>query len=259
MFSESSRRFDGPPGTCLNDLCGGEHLCDGCDDGNVCTNETCNWIGECFRRGVVECGGTDECPSTCDPARGCIYETAGEPCTVSKWCGNFATGYWLCKFSGWCGEFGECLFCDFTSNGMACIFDGLPGVCVFGVCGENLCEDVVCDDSLACTVDTCDFRNGTCDFRNVCNDHDDCTENICNPLDGLCDFTTPVEDGTKCEIWEPFYGLGTCEDGVCVGPCDPASNQELPCPIYGYGWLECCPSVEFCIDTEERPGCPGER
>ena len=134
-----------------------------------------------------------------------------------------------------------------------------PGkVCVDGVCGENLCEGVVCDDGLACTVDTCVFKNGTCDFGNLCNDFDDCTENICTPLDGSCDFTTPVEDGTRCEMWEPLplYGLGTCEDGVCAGPCDLMAKEELQCPVSGFEWLSCCPGFEFCLSTDPEEPCP---
>ena len=145
-----------------------------------------------------------------------------------------------------------------VEDGTNCTYGGLSGVCVEGVCGENLCKDVVCDDGLACTDDTCDFRNGTCDFRNVCNDFDDCTENICNPLDGLCDFTTPVEDGTTCDMSEPLplYGLGTCEDGVCVGRCDPEAKEELPCPVHGYEWMSCCPGLEFALSTSPEEPCP---
>jgi len=147
---------------------------------------------------------------------------------------------------------GSCISAPVEENGMNCTYDGLSGVCVDGVCGENLCEGVVCDDGLSCTRDECDFRDGVCHFTNLCDDGNDCTEDNCNPLDGLCDYTTPVEDGTVCNFREEellglgTWALGTCEAGVCVGPCDPASEEALKCPILNFDDLDCCPGGEGC-------------
>jgi hypothetical protein len=146
-------------------------------------------------------------------------------------------------------------------NGTDCTFDGVAGVCVAGVCGENLCLDVVCEDDDPCTDDICDYVDGTCDFPpTVCDDGDDCTEDTCDPVDG-CTFT-PDEDkeGTNCA--GPGFAEGTCEAGVCVPWCDPASEEEYECPVYE--GLVCCPGWKDCLDScppcdpasEEEYECP---
>ena len=136
-----------------------------------------------------------------------------------------------------------------VTNGRSCTYDGLSGVCVEGVCGENLCKDVVCDDGDACTVGTCDYVDGTCDFTPiVCDDYETCTEDTCDPADG-CVFTA-VEDGTVCD--GPY---GMCEAGSCVAPCDLASDEEYQCPITGLENLFCCPGQEYCRDDCYVPEC----
>ena len=41
--------------------------------------------------------------------------------------------------------------------------------------------------------------------------------------------------------------LGMCEAGVCLGPCDPESEEVLQCPIEGFeADLFCCPGWEYC-------------
>jgi photosystem II stability/assembly factor-like uncharacterized protein len=137
-----------------------------------------------------------------------------------------------------------------VTNGRSCTYDGLSGVCVEGVCGENLCKGVDCDDGDACTVGTCDYVDGTCDFTPVvCDDHEECTEDTCDPTDG-CVFAA-VEDGTECG--GPGYGM--CEAGSCVAPCDLASDEEYPCPIPGLEDLFCCPGSEYCRGSCAVPEC----
>ena len=133
-----------------------------------------------------------------------------------------------------------------ADNGTDCTFDGVSGVCVEGVCGENLCEGIVCEDDDVCTDDTCDYVGGTCYFPpTVCNDGNGCTEDSkCDPADG-CTFT-PLEDGTGCTA-EEVPDFGVCEAGVCVAACDPASKEELQCPINGLEDDFCCPGWEYCI------------
>ena len=150
----------------------------------------------------------------------------------------------FCRCDGWwCTP--ECTSAP-ADNGTDCTFDSFAGVCVEGVCGEDLCEGVVCDDDDACTDNECDYVDGTCDFPPaMCDDRNECTGDTCNPVDG-CIFT-PAEDreGTICE--SPI-GVGMCEAGVCSG-CDPASQEELQCPIEGLEGFVCCPGAELCSDT----------
>ena len=135
--------------------------------------------------------------------------------------------------------------CDYTPvyDGRECDFDGLPGVCIFGVCEEDPCAGVVCDDGDECTQDVCDFRTGQCDYTVMydgadcdfdglagvcisgvckqkylcegvdCDDGDECTQDVCIDATGTCDYA-PAADGTECS-----GGLGLCADGICDMLC----------------------------------------
>ena len=73
--------LDGTTGTCLNGLCGAEHLCDGvaCDDGNLCTEGACMWDGSCVFETIVSCNDGNQWTSDeCDPDTG---ECHNEPHT----------------------------------------------------------------------------------------------------------------------------------------------------------------------------------
>jgi hypothetical protein len=152
-----------------------------------------------------------------------------------------------------------------VTNGTSCTYDGLEGVCVNGVCGENLCEGDPCDDDDACTVGTCDYVDGTCDFTPiVCDDYETCTEDTCEPSEG-CVFTA-VEDGTGCS-----GRFGMCEAGSCVAPCDLTSDEAYPCPIIGLEDLFCCSDSENCradcsvrecqtpVDCDDENECTEDR
>ena len=193
------------------------------------------FLGVCAL-GVVPLVGCDPFPNCdSDPCEGVVCPDDGNECTD-----EVCIGGWFCSR--------ECVSGP-AVNGTECTFDGLSGVCVSGECGENLCEGVVCEDNDACTDDTCDYVDGMCDFTPVwCDDGNGCTEDTCNPADG-CDFTTPVEDGTHCFGDFVPAPMGTCEAGVCVAPCDPASEEILQCPIRED--LFCCPGWDGCMGQLE--------
>ncbi|MBW2586394.1 MAG: hypothetical protein JRD92_05530 [Deltaproteobacteria bacterium] len=181
---------------------------------------------------VVACGEDPSCVDNedCDD---------GNPCT-SDYCYSYDPDAPLT-----CEVVQRCRHSQVT-DGTSC---GSGNVCADGVCGENLCKDVVCDDDNVCTDEACDYVDGTCEFTPVfCGDGDACTEATCDPVDG-CDYTTPAEDGTICMTFEPagVEAFGICEAGACAGPCDPASEEELPCPIEGFEGIFCCPGWEACL------------
>jgi len=125
--------------------------------------------------------------------------------------------------------------------------------CALGVvpvvgCSEaspNLCEGVDCDDDNECTYDLCDPATGTCDNFGYCDcldctDDNPCTDDVCDFSTGMC--SNPLmDDGTPCR-----YGAGACQAGVCVAPCDPASEDILQCPLEPLEHLFCCPGREDC-------------
>ncbi len=179
--------------------------------------------------GVVPAGGCNPLAGLdfSDPCEDIECPDDGNECTV-EFCsrGPFEEG--TCK-SG-------------TRTGPACDFDGLAGVCRDGQCMESPCG--VCDDDDPCTEDWCSYVDERClsapvKCRGEFYDFNPCNEEMCNPLVGC----VPVEDGTPCF---PDQGVPylRCQAGVCVGPCDPASEEILQCPTRES--LFCCPGMKDC-------------
>jgi len=124
-------------------------------------------------------------------------------------------------------------------DGESCNFDGLPGVCIGGVCEEDPCLDLVCDDGNECTVDTCDSVEAACDFPPVvCDDDNPCTEDSCDPVTGCNHAAYP--DGTECGC---LYRGGDCGPWICIGFCEPCH----------------CSRYEYCRNGECGPEGSGGR
>jgi len=173
---------------------------------------------------MVGCGDESPC-GNCDD---------GNPCTMDNCVSDELV---LCEVAHRCEH-------PPVTNGTPC---GPDTVCVSGVCGENLCEGVVCEDNDACTDDHCDYVDGSCYVTpTMCFDGDDCTKDTCNPADG-CNYT-PVEDGTHCFGEFIPAPMGTCEAGVCVAPCDPAS-EEIREPSVHPGSVTCVAYSDFCVSV----------
>lgn len=80
--------LDGTTGTCLDGLCGAEHLCDGvlCDDDNLCTDDECGWDGRCVFAPAVSCSDGNPCTEDeCDPADGTCYYVDKPNGTYCSW------------------------------------------------------------------------------------------------------------------------------------------------------------------------------
>jgi len=222
----------------------------GCDDGNLCTEDVCENDGSCSFPTVI---GTIECRAStgdCDPAEECGTGTNfGDMCPSD----GFALAGMLCDDSimpstqiceqNVCDNSGECIL---DSSGCGCEED------------TPLKEAIQCDDGNICTVDSCDrgiecINNintdgticrslaGECDEVEVCSggqcpddefslpdqlctdfDGDDCTLAFCNGT-GLCDqsiiSTTP-------ECIEPPPGGDDDDDGPTTTG-DPSEEDDI--------------------------------
>jgi len=151
---------------------------DFCDDGNVCTADSCDeGVDGCCLNEEIPCAPR-ECfiNSGCDPTTGCQYESV---CTIADFCNDND----VCTVDT----------CD-DSLGGCCSYE--PVVCeerpCFTLIGCNQAtgceyEPVICDDGDSCTVDTCNPVTGACGFEpRDCNDGNVCTEDRCDPLTGRC-------------------------------------------------------------------------
>ena len=181
-----------------------------CEDGNLCTiNEAC-WDGICrIREGVEpmykECNDGDVCTNdSCHPLLGCQFANNTASCDDSNDCttGDVCSGG-ICR-----GDYqdpSDGLFC----NGREFCDDD----------GHLDREPVICNDQIACTVDSCDNNLGACSYapRNAnCDDDNDCTVDVCDTSLG-CRYQY-VADYSPCSTTDGIGEV--CIGGVCTARCD---------------------------------------
>ncbi len=196
---------------CTNDSCdpgsGCLHLLNTapCDDGSLCTTGDSCSLGECTGSGTLNCDDGNSCTDdSCDPDKGCVHTANqaacddGNACTLGDHCTN-----------GWCLP-ESMLDCD---DDNPCTDDACDPT--FGC--SNTPQDGACDDGDACTLgDTC--VDGLCQSGEAakCDDNNLCTDDSCNPTLGCIHDTNTVacDDGSACTDGD------LCADGVCQ-PGDP--------------------------------------
>ena len=194
----------------IDDACvatdSGSIVCQGvltrCDDGDPCTQDTCDPVTGNCGAAPVTCDDGNACTlDACDPATGsCSRANVPGPCDD----GN------LCTVDDACSG-GNCLGsprdCDDGNPCTADSCDPLTG------CQHTPTSGGSCDDGNACTTsDTC--SNGTCGGTSVsCDDGNPCTTDSCNPATG-CQHTPnndACDDGNVCTTSD------TCSNGTCQG------------------------------------------
>jgi cysteine-rich repeat protein len=205
---------------CTDDSCDGQSGCVhednslACDDQNDCTKDDVCKAGTCLGTGSLDCDDSNPCTKdTCLPDGGCAYAIItgacddGDACTLNDTC------------SGGACQSGPQKGCD---DGNPCTDDSCDNT---GTC-QHVSNADLCDDGNACTLnDYC--SNGTCTFTSVdkCDDGEVCTTDSCNPLTG-CESTNnsnPCNDGNLCTT------LDVCVDGACVGSGSLTCNDGNPC------------------------------
>ncbi|MBM4343977.1 MAG: hypothetical protein FJ100_11465 [Deltaproteobacteria bacterium] len=238
------------PETCnqLDDDCDGQTDEDLCDDGNACTQGTCNPDGSCKQSpkgGPCDdanvCTGDDSCANgacqgskakvcddgnactvdLCDPKTGCAVKSAdpgvacdddANPCTVDQ-CQNGKCAHTPAPGTVACADDGNVCTLDQCSNG-TCAHPAAPGT-------------VACaDDGNACTLDQC--ANGQCDHPTVpagtaCpDDGNACTDDVCQGS-GCAHPAAKVgtgcpDDGDLCTT-DTCNGSGVCTHAVATSSC----------------------------------------
>ncbi|MBM4370923.1 MAG: hypothetical protein FJ098_04670, partial [Deltaproteobacteria bacterium] len=270
---------DGNP--CTQDTCQGAGGCDHlalgggeCVDGNPCTaGDHCEG-GTCLGLPVI-CDDGDPCTDeTCDGLGGCVatdnsaWCDDGNPCTVADRCdaGNCIGVAIPCE----CANDADCaaledgnacngtLVCDTGSFLKTCVVDpstvsscpepppGEDAICLQATCdpGDGTCgfapdhEGQACDDGDPCTIgDHC--AEGACAAGPplACSDGNLCTDDSCGP--GGCVFTpnaAPCSDGNPCTTgdhcaggWCGGGGLLACTDGnpCTTDSCVPATGCKF--------------------------------
>ena len=282
---------DTKTGKCVND--GAPHDGDKCDaDGSVCTPlDTCK-DGKCVVGKAKVCDDGNVCTTdSCDGKTGCVAtsdnqqkcDADGKKCTPNDFCSNS-----VCKDGGnkdcddknsctvdACKELdGTCTHAGATLDGETCDADG-------SLCTENdKCKAAqciagatkVCDDKNACTKDSCKDKSGCifdkltgdkCDdgdactnkdlcvvgkcggLKLTCNDNNPCTDDVCSETG--CKYP-PVADGTACGATKHCVKaqcvVAKCGDGYLAKgeQCDDGNDQVCD------GCEACVPKQHLVLD-----------
>ena len=209
----------------------------GCDDGNPCTEETVCIEGECTSgQSVCECEVDADCPPNEDL---CLGETFCNKGVFPFTCGIAPNTQVECAQPDTSGcttavcqpETGECVTVLTSETGDPCD-DG--NACTTGeVCVGTECKwgaAISCEDNNPCTGDACDPALG-CIYPSMdapCDDQNGCTQDdAC--MNGQC-------LGTPCESLDL-----TCIEDVCIDTC--------------YGTKFTCPGIS-CKDILEQSDKP---
>ncbi len=249
---------DGNP--CTNDLCSSGSCTHpskpngtSCSDGNLCNGtETCQ-SGACTPGTALNCDDGKVCTTdTCNAATGCVHTNNtllcndGNACTTGDTC---STGLCVGGPPLNCDDGNACTTdtcnaatgCVHTNNTLACN-DG--NACTTGdACSNGVCSGTPlnCDDGNACTTDSC--SSGICQHVSTTpagqccnpstggltaiNDNNSCTTDSCNASTGLVTHTA-LANGTACgsSASTDCDNPDTCSNGTCVVNYDPAGT---PC------------------------------
>ena len=175
-----------------------------CDDGNGCTNDDRCDAGTCagIDTTACACSDDDDCSSyddgnNCNGLVSCVFGTCKVPQSSVKVCKN--EGANPCARNICQPDSGECLIMV-SDNGRPCD-DG--DACTAGdLCLQGLCTGSAprsCDDDNPCTMDTCIPETGClnehslypCDDKDACTVNDHCRFGTCIPgASNICDSNT---------------------------------------------------------------------
>lgn len=205
----------------------------GCDDGNVCTTDSCQNY-QCKHVAVadgVSCNDASACTTVDTCQAGMCTGTSPVTCVAQDDCHTAGT-------------------CNPTT----------------GLCSNpTAADDTACDDGDKCTVDD-KCAAGTCNpgADKTCEAMDQChTPGTCEATTGDC--TNPKKtDGTSCDDGQFCSDLDKCLDGACVGIATNCDDGNL-CTIDGCSGGSCTHSVvsgvqcgagEYCMDGTCEPCTP---
>jgi len=245
----------GSCGTCeKNTKCDASGACKcaiNCDDGNVCTVDSCNAKGCLHTANSVACSA-GKC-STGDKcvAKSCVAGTAiscddkskctNDSCNIAKGCQHAAV---VCNDTNPCTT-------DSCNKATGCVFAHNANKCSDGskctttdVCGGGKCKAgpaLKCNDGNSCTDDSCSPATG-CVFKHnsaACSDNNACTQkDVCS--------------GGKCKAGAP----PVCNDG---NPCtDDSCNVKSGCTTKATSKActdnNACTKGDICSAGKCKPG-----
>lgn len=241
--------------TCVSGFCQHANNTATCSDGNNCTlNDACSG-GSCVPGAPPNCSGSgNQCnTASCNPAgplgncNTLTPVTNGTPCND----GAFCTDGDAC-FSGSCQP-GGARDCSSAAN-----------QCNVGVCNEtsDLCvpqpanQGQSCSDGNNCTLgETCNSGVCTGGTPPNCTAADtQCTAASCNPSGpvGNCNTSTPRANGTTCNDGAFCTATDACQSGSCVGSGDRCPGELCD------EFLDLCVECFTLADCDDGVACTVE-
>jgi len=240
---------------CTTNTCGADNHCettfvtDGttCDDGLLCTEADACSAGVCSGTGIDCSAMDDDCNlGFCNEASG---QCEPQPINEGQACsdGTFCTTGETCQ-AGVCtgGTDRDCSAEDDDCNLGVC--DEGSGACV----KQPANEGGGCDDGSYCnTGETCQSGSCTGGQQRDCDDLEECTQDSCDDNLDQC-VNAPLPDGTECGT-RSCVGLDliieVCQSGTCSGNQVISCDDGTPCTDDA-----CDPSG--CRNTPNSGGCP---
>ena len=225
---------------CTDDSCdpgvGCTHLPNqaACDDGSVCTLADQCLNGECAAGAAANCEDGNLCTQdSCDPLLGCLHvATVGE-----------------------CSDGNECTTGDHCEQGI-CVSTGLETCDDGNICTDDSCSPAggcmhtlnaaPCDDGNVCTTsDKCDLGACAGSGTLVCDDGNLCTDDSCDAVTGCKHLHNQLDcdDGNLCT------GEDKCSAGWCIGATIVKCNDGNVCTDD-----ECLPAMG-CVYTNNAVPC----
>ncbi len=206
--------------SCCAENCSPQPAGTTCDDGNACTDNTCDGGTTCVAV-PTNCDDHDPCTDdACDPSSGCTHTYNTAPCDD----GNACTTHDTCAVS-------------------SCIGGPPPDCNDHDVCTDDACDPgtgcthddntAPCNDGNACTTnDTCSAGSCQGGAPPNCDDGNGCTDDTCYPATGCANTnnTAPCSDGNACTAPD-VCGGGSCNGGAAVyafsGFTSPVDNLPI--------------------------------
>ncbi len=219
-------------------------------DGDLCTVDRCDGMGQCVQQGTVNCSHLDtQCSNAaCNSMTGSCDVTHEPFSTSCQADANFCT-IDHCDGSGNCVTFDsvDCSHLDTQCSNAAC--NPASGAC--SVTHEPFSTECQADGDL-CTIDHCD-GNGNC----VTFDGVDCSGptgpcdggQTCNPATGSCEDNADPGAGDPCESDGDLCTLEQCDGS---GNCVPHDVVLCPGPIGQCdGGQSCDSDTGTCVDNPD--------
>jgi len=206
-----------------------------CDDGNVCTNNTCVEIGgvATCQSTPIPCVNTNPCQTvTCDPVAGCLFSNITcpsiSPCLTPA-----------CVVTG-----------PTTSN---CTYTPIPcdesNLCAPQVCSGGVCvlspNAPNCNDGNNCTIDSCNITTGVCYTEPLCTD----PGTACNPI--TCQLGICVQGQYNCSTGNLCFP-GSCVENGTTASC---VVNPVPCPSDVCNPETCDPASGLCVGVNNSINC----